>query len=114
MKVEQRGELFYDDQGNLLGFAPDASQESRQQYRMAVQWAPVVSSFSTLPTDKLPDGRTFNGQRVGDVRGANGRANLKAPNGSMQDVDLSAYGPDDRIRITWENQTAKRLKEMGS
>lgn len=74
----------------------------------------MVEPFVESTTDQLPDGRIFGGDRVGDLRGEHGHATLQAPNGAMQDVDLSAYGEDERVRITWENMSAQRLKELRS
>jgi hypothetical protein len=108
--VTRKGDLFYDGDGNVLGFAPDASAEVRQQYRAGVEWAPTVSRFAPLPSDTAPDGRRFEGQRVGDIRGPGGLASVQSPGGDLRTIDLSAYGEDERVRISWQNVTAQRLR----
>lgn len=108
VNIVRKGELFYDSDGNVIGFVPNPSTETRQRYIASVQWVPEVETFSPGPGDVAPDGRRFGGQRVGDLRDARGHTSLRAPNGSMQDVDLSSYGDDDRVRINWVNETARR------
>lgn len=108
--------LVYDDSGKLIGYRADESGHAphsvREAYMRAAQWAPVVEAFVTSPRDRAPDGRTYEGRLVRDLDpDARGHATLRAPNGQLHDVDLSEFGPDARVRVTW--QTENKQSSLG-
>lgn len=112
-KITKEGELVYSD-GRLIGFIEGASTEARQKYIDACEWEPTVEAFVPTPNDVIPDGRLWTGDRVGDLGpDENGHAKVAVPNGNMQDIDLSSYGDDDRVRISWQNKSRPTPGELG-
>ncbi len=104
--------LFLDDQtGNAVGYNPDfqptnspiSSQQaaSDDQYVSTVVWIASVSLFSANPGwPTSPNGQTFDGVLVGDLR-ANG-SQVVNPAGQTQTIDLSGFADTDRVLVTWQ------------
>jgi hypothetical protein len=88
----------------LIGVEQGAPQAVREAYMKAVRWEPVVERFVPSDADKAPDGRVFQGVRVGDQRDAQGKASVTAPNGNSHTVDCQASAPTRRYEspgATW-------------
>ena len=83
------------------------------QYINAVVWIASVSLFSANPNwPASPNGQTFNGVLVGDLR-ANG-SRVTSPAGQTQTVDLSPYADTDRVQVNWSPRDIPNLGRLSS
>lgn len=98
--------------GAVVGYNPDFQQggipsegaslgPAADGYVSASLWVASVSPFTADPNmPPLPNGQTFNGVLVGDLR-ANGSQAVD-PAGQRQTLDLSGFADTDRVLVNWK------------
>lgn len=110
---DQTTGLFLDSvTGNVVGYNPEfqpttnspiAPQPvaSSDQYVSTVVWIASVSLFSPNPDwPASPNGQTFDGVLVGDLRASGSQ--VVDPSGLTQTIDLSGFADTDRVLVTWQ------------